>query len=206
MKKITSRVLTGLAAGALAVGTVAAMSAPAQAAAAGYTPHGTNPLTFIGNNVSFTAVEANQTLNCEQFDLTGNIINPGQTREFGEAAGTLPELASSGCTNDIAGATTVEPTGTWGVKVDGPESGSVSPATLTTVTAFVEAAGCSFNVAGEVSGTFDDAAQLFTPTSSTLVISDNPVGFICPILGVAQGQSITVDGTWAANGLTITNP
>ncbi|WP_406034770.1 hypothetical protein OG801_07075 [Nocardioides sp. NBC_00163] len=206
MKKITSRVLTGLAAGALAVGTVAAMSAPAQAAAAGYTPNGTNPITFVGNNVSFTAVEADQTLTCEQFDLTGNIIDPGQTREFGEAAGTLPNLASGGCTNPIAGDTTVDPTGTWGVRVDGAEVGSVSPATLTSVTAFVEAAGCSFNVAGEVSGTFNDSTQVFTPTGSTLTISDNPVGFICPILGVGQGQSISVAGTWTANGLTITNP
>lgn len=206
MKKITSRVFTGLAAGALAAATVAAMSAPAQAAAADYTPTGPDPLVFTGDNVSFTAVEADQTLTCEQFDLTGSITNPGVSRGFGEEAGTLDELVSSGCTNPIAGDTTVDPTGTWGVRVDGPEVGSVSPATLTNVTAFVEAAGCSFNVAGEVSGDFDDVAQLFTPTGSTLVISDDPVGFVCALLGVAQGQAITVDGSWVSNGLTITNP
>lgn len=205
MKKITSRVFTGLAAGALAVGTVAAMSAPAQAAAADYTPIG-GAVSFIGNSVSFTAVEAEQTLTCEQFDLHGSVTDSGVSRPFGAQGGVLDDLVSSGCTNPIAGNTTVTPTNTWGVKVDGPEVGSVSPATLTNVTAFVSAAGCSFNVAGEVSGDFDDAAQLFTPTGSTLVIADNPSGFLCFALGVAQGQSITVGGDWSSTGLTITNP
>lgn len=206
MKKITSRVFTGLAAGALAIGTVAAMSAPAQAAADTYTPNGGPAVSFTGNSVSFTAIEAGQTLTCEQFDLHGTITNAGQSRLFGAEGGVLNQLVSSGCTNPIAGATTVDPTGTWGVTVDGPEVGSVSPATLTNVTAFVEAAGCEFNVAGEVSGDFDDVAQLFTPTDSTLVISDTPVGFLCFALGVEQGQSIAVDGTWSSTGLTISNP
>ena len=60
MKKITTRLFTGLAAGALAVGTVAAMSAPAQAAADTYTPNGGPDVTFIGNDVSYTAVQAGQ--------------------------------------------------------------------------------------------------------------------------------------------------
>ncbi|GGU39062.1 hypothetical protein [Nocardioides albus] len=206
MKKITSRVLTGLAAGALATATVAAMSSPAQAALDGYTPTGPDPVVFTGNNVSFTADEAAQTLTCTQFDLIGSITNPGVNRPFGTEAGELDQLDSSGCTNPTAGDTTVDPTGIWHVQIDDAEIGSVSPATLTDVTAFVSAAGCSFNVAGEVSGTFNDSTQVFTPTGSTLVIADNPVGFICPILGVAQGQSISVAGTWTANGLTITNP
>jgi ABC-type transport system substrate-binding protein len=206
MKMITSRVFTGLAAGALAVGTVAAMSAPAQAAAADYTPTGPDPVVFVGSNVSFTADEANQTLTCDVFDLEGSISDSGTSRAFGASAGTLDDLESSGCTNPIAGDTTVQPTGAWCVRVDGAEVGSVSPATLTSVTAYVSAAGCSFNVAGEVGGTFNDSTQVFTPTGSTLVIADNPVGFICAILGVAQGQSISVAGTWTANGLTITNP
>ncbi|MGH3349582.1 MAG: hypothetical protein ACRDPS_02870 [Nocardioides sp.] len=206
MKKITSRLFTGLAAGALAVGTVAAMSAPAQAAADTYTPNGGPDVAFIGNSVSFTAVEAGQTLTCEQFDLHGTVTNPGVSRAFGAEGGVLDELISSGCTNPTAGDTTVDPTGVWGVTVTGAEVGSVSPATLTDVTAFVEAAGCSFNVAGEVSGDFDDAIGLFTPTGSTLIIADDPVGFLCSTLGVAQGQSITVDGTWSSTGLTISNP
>ena len=206
MKKITNRLFTGLAAGALAVGTVAAMSAPAQAAAGTYTPEGPNPVIFTGGNVSFTAVEAGQTLTCETFDLTGTITDPGVSRAFGAEGGSLTDLVSENCTNEIAGPTTVDPTGTWGLTVTSDEVGSVSPAALTDVTAYVEAAGCSFNVAGDVSGDFDDVAQQFTPTASTLIIADDPSGFLCPALGVAQGQSIAVDGSWASNGLTIANP
>jgi len=206
MKKITTRVFTGLAAGALAVGTVAAMSAPAQAAAADYTPTGPNPVTFVGNNVAFTADDAGQTLTCEVFNLTGSITDSGTSRAFGTSAGTLDDLESSGCTNPIAGDTTVQPTGAWDVAITGAEVGSVSPAALRNVTAFVSAADCDFNVAGGVTGTFDDSTGVFTPTGSSLVISDDPVGFICSILGLAQGQSISVDGSWTAAGLTITNP
>lgn len=206
MKKITSRVLTGLAAGALAVGTVAAMSAPAQAAADGYTPTGPDSVVFTGNNVSFTDVEADQTLTCETFDLVGHIIDPGVNRPFGELAGELDDLNSDDCTNEIVGSTTVDPTGVWGLTIDAAETSSGSPATLTTVTAFVSAAGCSFNVGGEVTGTFDDSTQVFTPTGSSVVITDTPAGFLCPILGVAQGDQISVAGTWVGNGLTITNP
>lgn len=206
MKNFTSRVFTGLAAGALAVGTVAAMSAPAQAAAADYTPVGGPGVTFTGSDVSFTAVEADQTLTCEQFDLTGTITNPGVSRAFGTEAGSLTDLVSSGCTNPTAGDTTVDPTGTWGVTITGAESGSASPAKLTNVTAFVEAAGCSFNVAGEVTGTYNDSTGDFVPSGSTLIIADDPSGFLCPILGLAQGQDITVAGSWNAAGLTITNP
>lgn len=206
MKKLTSRVLTGLAAGALASATVAAMSAPAQAAADTYTPEGGPDVAFIGSGVSFTAVEAGQTLNCDQFDLAGTITDPGVSRSFGAEGGKLNNLTSSGCTNPVAGDTTVDPTGEWGLTITGAESGSVSPAALTNVTAFVEAAGCSFNVAGEVQGDFDDSTGDFIPTGSTLAISDDPSGFLCSVLGLAQGQAVTVDGSWNASGLTITNP
>lgn len=206
MKKLTSRVLTGLAAGALASATVAAMSAPAQAAADTYTPTGPDPVVFVGNDVAFTADEAGQTLTCETFDLSGSISNSGTSRAFGESAGTLPDLTSDNCTNPIAGDTVVEPTGTWDVAITGAEVGSVSPAVLRDVTASVSAASCDFNVAGTVTGDFDDSTGVFAPTGSTLVISDDPQGFICTLLGIAKGQSISVTGSWTAQGMTITNP
>jgi hypothetical protein len=211
MKKTNSRLVTGLVAGVGAVATVLAMSSPAHAAT-DYTPNGGPEVEFKGSNVSFTAVQAGQTLTCPQFDLHGDVTGPGVSRAFGDGAGVLDDLTASGCTNPLAGATTVDPTGTWGVAVTGAESGTVSPATLTSVTAYVEAAGCSFNVAGEVDGTFDDATQVFTPTSSRVKIDDVPQGFLCPILGVAQGQDIEIDGSWTnvppsgSTNLTITNP
>ena len=205
MKNLTSRMFTGLAAGAFATATVMAMSAPAQAAGT-YTPNGGPGVTFVGHNVAFTADDAGQTLSCDQFDLAGTIIDPGVSRAFGAGGGSLDDLVSSGCTNPIAGATTVTPTGTWGVTITGDEAGSVSPAELTNVAASVDAGGCSFDVAGEVTGSFDDASGVFTPTGSTVVIANDPSGFTCGLLGVAKGQSISVSGTWTGTGLTISNP
>ncbi|KRF19046.1 hypothetical protein ASG90_03970 [Nocardioides sp. Soil797] len=211
--KIRNRSIAGgLAAGALAVTSVMAMSTSAQAAADDYTPNGGPEAAFIGSNVSFTATEAGQTLTCTQFDLSGTVTDPGTSRAFGDEAGSLGDLQSSGCTNPVAGATTVDPIGVWGVTITGAEVGSVSPAQLTDVNAFVEAAGCSFNVGGTVNGEYDDSTGVFTPGGSGLTISDVPVGFLCSILGVAQGQSIEVNGTWqnvppaGSTAMTITNP
>ncbi|WP_292652228.1 hypothetical protein [Nocardioides sp.] len=36
--------------------------------------------------------------------------------------------------------------------------------------------------------------------------SGAPAGFLCSVLGIAQGQALDVDGTWTITGLTITNP
>lgn len=71
---------------------------------------------------------------------------------------------------------------------------------------FFSAAGCEFDIAGEVSGQFDDSTGAFTPTGSSLAIADDPAGFYCMVLGLAKGQSISVSGTWTITGLTITNP
>lgn len=90
--------------------------------------------------------------------------------------------------------------------ITGPETGSVSPASFTDVALFVQVADCAFNVAGEVSGVFDDTTGVFTPTGSSLVITDTPTGFICPIIGVEQGHAVSMSGSWTITGLTITNP
>lgn len=213
-----NKIIGSVIAGISATAAVVAMSSPA-AAATTYTPGGGADLNFVGDTVSFKAIEADQTLTCEQFDLKGSpegqppggVLNPGVSRAYGEIAGTLPELASSGCTNPIAGATTVDPTGEWDFAITGDEQADGWPATLGNVTAFVSAAGCSFNVAGEVDGKFTTADQTFVPQDdpSELFIADDPVGFLCPILGVAQGQAIDVSGSWtntATPPVTVANP
>ncbi|WP_229788402.1 hypothetical protein, partial [Nocardioides albus] len=52
----------------------------------------------------------------------------------------------------------------------------------------------------------DDATGLFTPTGSTQRIVADPTGFLCPIVGLTQGQALHVSGSWTVSGLTITNP
>ncbi|NYI78805.1 hypothetical protein [Nocardioides panzhihuensis] len=206
MKNLINRVITGLAACTLAIATVVAMSSPAQAAADTYTPHGGPTVAFIGNDIAFTDVFADQTFSCEQFDMHGTLISTGLSRPFGTTATTLDQLDYSGCTNPIFGETSFDPTSISGFAITGPEVGSVSPARLTNAGFLLTAAGCSFNVAGEVSGTFDDATGVFTPTESTLTIADDPAGFTCPLLGFVKGDDISVSGTWTIAGLTITNP
>ena len=197
MKLFNKRKTSGLVAAAALVLTTLAMGSPAHAATT-YTPSGGSGANFVGNNVSFKAIQANQTLTCSTFNLAGTIVNPGTSRAIGANGGNLGSLTSSGCTNQIAGATTVTPTGTWGVTITGDEVSSVSPARLTNVVATVSAAGCTFNVGGNVNGKFNDSTQVFTPNTgaSGLTITSTPVGFICPILGVASGQTIEVGGSW----------
>ncbi|GGU39071.1 hypothetical protein [Nocardioides albus] len=205
MKNLISRALTGLAAGALAIATVATMSLPAHAADL-YTPHGGPGVAATGNDIAFTDVFAEQTFSCEQFDLHGALISTGLSRPFGTTATTWDHLDYSGCTNPIFGETTLVQTGIWGFAITGPEAGTVSPATLTSVAFLLSSAGCSFNITGEVSGTFEDTTGVFTPSGSTLTIADDPAGFICPLLGFMKGDDISVSGTWTITGLTVTNP
>lgn len=206
MKKFTSRVLAGIAAGALVIATVAAMSQPAQAAADTYTPHGGPVVDLTGDYVDFTFVESGYTFICEQFGMSGTIPDAGASRPFGATATTWDQIAHGGCTNPIVGDSTFDPIGTWQFVITGAEVGSVSPAAFTNVALFVQAGDCSFNIAGDVSGDFDDATGVFTPTGSSLIITDTPSGFICPILGVDQGQTVSTSGPWIIARLTITNP
>lgn len=187
----TKKLSMGLAAGAMAAATAVAVASPAHAAVV--------PVNFEGADITFTAVQANQQLECDQFDLAGDYDDVAD-------AGVLDDLTSSGCTNAIAGSTTVDPNGAWDFAPGTNIGGTVWNASLTNVTAFVSAAGCSFNVAGGVTGEFDTATQSFEATGSTVKISSAPVGFLCPILGVANGQDIDIDGSWTNTGTAITLP
>lgn len=201
------KIATGLVAGAATTTALLAGTVSAAHAATTYTPTGSS-VNFVGSGVSFTDPLAEQTLTCAKFDLAGSVTNSGTSRAYGVEGGSLTSLSSSGCTNPVAGPTTVTPTGAWGVTVTGDPTGTSFPAQLTNVAATVSAVGCTFNVGGTLNGTFDNGTQKFTPGTSGLSIVNAPAGATCLLLGVEQGDPITVSGSWTNAGaaLTIANP
>jgi hypothetical protein len=217
--KNTHRLAARLVAVSSAAAAVVCIAATgASAVIPSYTPTrtgGAGNVTFTGTAVSFKDIPANQTLTCTVFNLTGPIINNGVSRAPGANAGSLTTLTSSGCTNPIAGATTVTPIGTWGVAIDDQgTAANLWKARLTNVTVNVVAAGCQFQASGTAKGIFNDnttgtGAQVFDPDAgpSGLKISTTPVGAICPLIGVELGDDIEVNGTWKASpNLDIATP
>lgn len=215
MKKF-NRASKVLGAGAAVAAVVGGTTMSAQAATS-FTPTGST-VTFVGSGVQFKDIEVDQTLTCSQFDLTGSAVNSGVSRAYGENAGVLDALNSSGCSNNLAGPTQVTPSGDWGVTVTGDATGTVWPARLTNVTANVVANNCKFTVSGNVDGTFDTATQTFTPkgvnVASGLTVSDIPdpdstsTQALCVTLDILEGDAVGVGGSWTNSGpdLAVSNP
>ncbi|OUZ10551.1 hypothetical protein BHE97_07280 [Aeromicrobium sp. PE09-221] len=193
------RTLTAVA----GLGAVVALAGAAQAATS-YTPAGGPQVSFEGSGIDFTAVQAGQTLSCDQFDLVGTMLNPGVSRPYGANSKELGDIVTNGCSNPIAGTVTVEPIGHWTMAVTGDPTGTVWPGELGDVQVKTTVAGCTFHVTGEIEGTFDTATQKLEPTASALVIADVPSGFLCPLLGVGQGQDIEVEGSWTNTSAPVT--
>lgn len=217
MIKRTNRLTGGLVATAAAGAAVLSMTSTSAYAATTYTPTGGPSAKFVGTSVSFTDIEAAQTLTCTTFNLSGSIISSGSSRAYGTDGGTLGSLSSSGCTNPLAGATTVTPVGTWTVAVTGDATGTSWPARLKNVKATVTAANCTFGVTGVVNGRFDDSNQRFTPNAgaSGLTIDSGagaPTGSMCVTLDLQPGDTIAVGGYWTntppagSTALDISNP
>jgi len=215
MKKFTKGMF---ASAALATAVIGGTAVAAQAATT-YTPTGstvsfakTSGLTGVG----FTDIEAGQTLTCSTFTLAGSIVNSGVNRAYGANGGNLSTITSSGCSNPLAGATTVTPTGTWGVAVTGDKVGTVAPARLTSVGANLSAANCKFSIGGVVNGKFDTSNQRFTPNSgaSGLTITSIPAPSagnpqtMCVTLDIQVGDTISISGSWTNGGpaLSVTTP
>jgi len=215
MKKFTKGMF---ASAALAAAVIGGTAVAAQAATT-YTPTGST-LNFAKTSglsgVSFTDIEAGQTLTCSTFTLAGSVVSSGVNRAYGANGGNLSTITSSGCTNPLAGATTVTPTGTWGVTVTGDKVGTVVPARLTSVGANLSAANCNFSIGGVVNGKFDTSNQRFTPNSgaSGLTITNIPAPSagnsqaMCVTLDLVVGDTISVGGTWTNTGgaLAVTTP
>ncbi|MEG9227514.1 hypothetical protein [Aeromicrobium sp. Sec7.5] len=197
MKTLAKRLASSMIAFTATLALAVAMSSPASAATT-YTPGGGPNVNFVGSNVSFTFIQANQTWTCQTFNLAGSIASPGLSRAIGWNAANVGTLTSAGCSNVIMGPTTITPTGTWGMTVTGDALGSTWPVRITNVNATFSMNGCSFQIGGVANGTFDVATQRFTPVgpASGLKIVSTPAGFICPIIGVAKDQDIKIGGTW----------
>ncbi|KAB2807172.1 hypothetical protein F9L07_27145 [Pimelobacter simplex] len=241
MFKKTNRLAAGLMATAAASVTVLSMTATGAQAATTFTPSGGPGANFVGsyNNptdspdlgivsgIRFTDIPADQSLDCSAFSVGGSIVSPGTSRAYGANAGNLGSLTASGCTNPLAGATSVTPIGTWGVTVTGDAVSGQWPARLTNVKAKLSAANCDFYVEGVVNGKFNTSTQVFTPvgnpvaanatsyTPTGLVIASTPApptGSMCTTLDLQVGDDIGITGTFkntppsGSTALAITNP
>ncbi|WP_229054377.1 hypothetical protein [Aeromicrobium sp. Leaf350] len=199
MKIMNRRVLGGLVAAAATTATVLAMSGPAQATNP-YTPGGGPAADFRATNLTFTDVDAGATLECEQVNLGGSIVNPGSSRAHSAVAGELDDIEAVNCNNDYFGATSINLTGTWDFFVTGDPTGGLWPVELRDVSANVAAVGCSFTAkgpggtSGTISGTFNPVTQKFAVTGDNLEVN-SAVGS-CWIIGVGNGNDVEVAGTW----------
>ncbi len=185
------KLLIGLAAAVVVAVSALSATSPAQAAIV--------PIDLEGGGITWTIVQADQEFFCPTFDLAGDFDDV-------DNVGALDDVTFTDCTNPWWGDTDVTSTGTWDFAAGSNVSGSVWAADITNITANIVAAGCDFDVAGSVTGEFDSSTQSFVVTSSNVVISNTPSGFLCPVLGVAQGQDIEFDGSWTNTGTTITLP
>ncbi|MFJ9313579.1 hypothetical protein ACIRN4_05245 [Pimelobacter simplex] len=191
----TIRPLVRTLAAALAVAVSLALAVggagPAQAVNP-YKPSGGPALRFVVDmpGATFTVVPSGVTTTCTMFTLNGVVEAPGVGRMHTTRAGYLDTWTTGGC-----GSVVVTPTGTWDVMITGDPTGTAWPARLRNAAAHGAAAGCSFDAAGDVIGTFDTGTQKFTATSSTLTLS-GVTGPLCPLLDIAAGDGLDVVGTW----------
>ncbi|NHA00502.1 hypothetical protein G5V59_11945 [Nocardioides sp. W3-2-3] len=137
MNKRINRLTGGLIATAAAGAAVVSMTTTAAHAATTFTPSGGPNANFVASRTvgtstvtgaKFTDIPAGQALTCTGFGVSGSIVNPGVSRLYGANAGNLSSLSATGCTNPLAGATTVTPVGTWGVTVTGDAVSGLWPA------------------------------------------------------------------------------
>lgn len=187
------RVLGSLAATALALGLVATAAVEARAGTT-YTPSGGPSVRIVGTSITIQDPPAGQTIACSQYDVAGQIIDPGAVHPYGTAAVDLGALTSH-CVHPIVGnlTSTVDPG--WTLDVTGPVSGTSWPARLSGVKVRMVGVGCDLTFSGTMPGTVDTTTQRFTPTpaASTLVLTAVAGGFCVP-LDYQVGDQMSVAG------------
>ncbi|WP_418057924.1 hypothetical protein [Pimelobacter simplex] len=200
--KIPRRIGTLLAGTVAALTATLSLTAPA-AHATGYTPTGGPGINLVGSGITFTDIEAAQTISCPTNNLSGTVINPGVTRTYGSPAASLTTMTSSGCMSGM-GPGTLTQVGTWNLAFTGGPTGAVWPARISNVTINFTS-GCSFPMGGYIDGTFNQSTQRFTPAAgaSGLTITGTPTsnlgvpnGGLCATFDFQLGDTIGVGGYW----------
>jgi hypothetical protein len=209
------RLRNKVAAGVASVIALIGGTTAAAHAATTYTPSGQG-VNFVGTNISLKNIEADQTIVCSTFNMSGSAVNSGASRSYGAIAITLSGITIAGCTNPLAGPVAVTPIGSWGLAITGDRVGTKWPARITNVAMSLNAAGCKFSIGGMIDGTFDPTPQQLTPKSgaSGLTITDIPPPSpgssqaICATLDLVAGDHIAVGGSWTNTGpaLNIATP
>lgn len=171
------------------------------------------PVNFVGTNITFTDIQANQTFSCTTFSPSGTVSVPaGTNAAYGASVANLTTVTSSGCANPIGGGCPILAPTTWGFVLTGPPTGDVWPSRFTNVKLVVACGGCSFMMEGVINGRFDRGVtsptyQRFTPVTgpSGLVVSASPApsGFVCTVLDIQAGDDIEVGGYWTNTGTPI---
>lgn len=202
--------VSGLVVALVAAALVLSMPGPARAATT-YTPTG-GVLSFVGSGLSFTDIEAAQTVSCASLSLFGSVSSSGASRAYGADAGTASPSGSGICSQSLCGTVTTTPLGTWTLAVTGDRTATTWPARLKNVKLGVSCAGCTFRLTGVVNGRFDTMTQRLVPVwgPSGLVVDAivPPSGAMCVTLDIQPGDTIAVGGSWTSSTtpLALANP
>ncbi|MEV5003540.1 hypothetical protein [Nocardioides sp. LML1-1-1.1] len=208
----TSRAgVSGLVVALLTIALILSMPGPARAATT-YTPTG-GAVSFVSSGLSFTDIEAAQTVSCGSLNLYGTVSSSGTSRAYGADMVALSQMGSGICNQSLCGPVTTTPVGTWTLAITGDwTSWSVWPARLKNVRLSLSCAGCTFRLTGVINGTFHTSTQRFAPVwgASGLVVDAAvpPSGAMCVTLDILAGDTIEVGGSWTSmsSSVAISNP
>jgi hypothetical protein len=117
-----------------------------------------------------------------------------------DPAGTLTKQSLTGCTNPIAGKTTITPSKSWSLGISSKISshGTVTGGNgyLYNVTAKVTTVGhiCDFSSKGVVYGTYTNKTGVFSGTKRAGLVVSNVTGPSCSLVGIANGDKAYLSG------------
>lgn len=198
--------------GALVAALVMVGSTGAAHAATSYTPDGGPELNLVGADIALIFLRSDQALVCDRLNFSGEIVDSGVNRSFGQRAAELAGLATDNCRIPWASSAQLSLTEAGGLTVEASLGGSSWNVEFTDLVVSVEVAACHFSVAGGWRGILDSATQEFTPAESYFVVADTPTGLTCPLFGISQGEDVLVEGSWVnvpsagSTSLTLTTP
>jgi len=187
--------------GAAVVGAVGAAEATDP-----YIPAG-GPGSFTVNSpgVSFLVLPSMVDAQCTTFTQPMTVSSPGTARAHSVKAGDITGLTASGCTVQGYGATVAKSgTANWPVFVTGDATSGAWPIRIDGIAVAVNVPdiSCSGTVSGSLAGTFNPSTQRFTAGSASLTVSGASAG--CANIDVANGDTVTVTGSWTNTGTAIT--